>query len=297
MTGEQLPAVPADWWAWWNEYNEVEQVGEKSVAYLQEQRSVAIVDESSPPAAAPAAGWDNVGVFSRGNADLDDFRTRAIEKIRAGDFVLSQNVGDRRTRLQAVLPQPRDQGEDDTVHRWRRDVSSPAAGTSSAVAGKAGERAASCNPAWFALGTAARPRRARLEPGAEAETYNLVVADFSSYFAGNSMILSHDFTQRQPTRTIVPGFKARIARIRWTSSPPQQSCWRQFAAVPIARTYHCPRAQPTRGLSSFRRSTSRAIAADREYGSHPPITSLTSSVSRPKRSEIRSHGWEFRSHG
>jgi hypothetical protein len=41
--------------------------------------------------------------------------------------------------------------------------------------------------------------------GQTAETYNLVVADFHTYFAGESMILSHDNTVRQPTKATVPG--------------------------------------------------------------------------------------------
>jgi len=43
--------------------------------------------------------------------------------------------------------------------------------------------------------------------GNEAETYNLVVADFGTYFVGYRKVLSHDNTIRQPTRALVPGLK------------------------------------------------------------------------------------------
>ena len=36
-------------------------------------------------------------------------------------------------------------------------------------------------------------------------TYNIVVADFSTYFIGEGKILSHDVTLRDPSRTVVPG--------------------------------------------------------------------------------------------
>ena len=42
------------------------------------------------------------------------------------------------------------------------------------------------------------------EPRPE-QTYNLVVADFNTYFVGPEKILTHDVTERRPTRSIVPG--------------------------------------------------------------------------------------------
>ena len=44
-----------------------------------------------------------------------------------------------------------------------------------------------------------------LEAGAEAETFNLIVADFHTYFVGDERVLSHDVTVRRPTNAIVPG--------------------------------------------------------------------------------------------
>jgi len=38
-----------------------------------------------------------------------------------------------------------------------------------------------------------------------AQTYNLVVADFNTYFVGPEKILVHDVTERKPTHNIVPG--------------------------------------------------------------------------------------------
>jgi hypothetical protein len=38
-------------------------------------------------------------------------------------------------------------------------------------------------------------------------TYNLIVADFNSYFVGEQKILSHDNTFKRVTRAIVPGLQ------------------------------------------------------------------------------------------
>ena len=40
-----------------------------------------------------------------------------------------------------------------------------------------------------------------------APVYNLVVADFHTYFVGPGMILSHDVTQPAPTNVKVPGLE------------------------------------------------------------------------------------------
>jgi len=44
-----------------------------------------------------------------------------------------------------------------------------------------------------------------VELAGEAETYNLVVADFHTYFVGYRKVLSHDNSMRLPTRAVVPG--------------------------------------------------------------------------------------------
>ena len=47
--------------------------------------------------------------------------------------------------------------------------------------------------------------------GSHRETYNLVVADYHTYFVGESRILSHDNTRRRPTSALLPGLK-RVSR-------------------------------------------------------------------------------------
>ena len=44
-----------------------------------------------------------------------------------------------------------------------------------------------------------------IESADEAEAYNLIVADFNTYFVGTSGVLVHDNTPREPTTATVPG--------------------------------------------------------------------------------------------
>jgi hypothetical protein len=58
-------------------------------------------------------------------------------------------------------------------------------------------------------GVTASPRVESIVPDGEEEAYNLVVADFNTYFVGEAGILVHDNTQRRPTRASVPGVAAK----------------------------------------------------------------------------------------
>jgi len=52
-------------------------------------------------------------------------------------------------------------------------------------------------------------RVAAIESTDEAEAYNLIVADFNTYFVGKGGILVHDNTPRRPTRATVPGLASK----------------------------------------------------------------------------------------
>ena len=44
-----------------------------------------------------------------------------------------------------------------------------------------------------------------LSAGPQERTYNLIVADFNTYFIGDSRTLTHDNTTRQPNNLVLPG--------------------------------------------------------------------------------------------
>jgi hypothetical protein len=45
----------------------------------------------------------------------------------------------------------------------------------------------------------------RVAEAESVETFNLVVADFNTYFVGESGVLVHDITPRRSTAAVVPG--------------------------------------------------------------------------------------------
>jgi hypothetical protein len=54
-------------------------------------------------------------------------------------------------------------------------------------------------------GVSGSARVSLTEDGPELETYNLIVADFNTYFVGQGKLLCHDNTVRRPTDAVVPG--------------------------------------------------------------------------------------------
>src|SRR5262249_30687496 len=51
-------------------------------------------------------------------------------------------------------------------------------------------------------------------PAPDGEAYNLIVADFNTYFVGESGVLAHDITPRRPTQSVLPGIpKSAMAKV------------------------------------------------------------------------------------
>ena len=51
-----------------------------------------------------------------------------------------------------------------------------------------------------------------VESAGEAEAFNLIVADFNTYFVGETGLLVHDNTPRQPTQAVSPGIARNDSR-------------------------------------------------------------------------------------
>jgi hypothetical protein len=134
---------------------------------------------------------------------------KPIESLAIGDFVLAQSVETGKLTYQPILGR--------TVR--------PSSPCRQIGIGAEQLIVASGHPFWVA-GTGWKMAK-ELEVGAvlhgidgpvvldanadteSVETYNLVVADFNTYFVGKSGVLVHDITPREPTTAKVPGLVAK----------------------------------------------------------------------------------------
>ena len=195
-TDQSLGSEPRAWWDWWQDYTDY---------YRDPVRPVMSTVDTSYDYVIPPQASMAVECFVRGTPVWTKTGQRPIESLQAGDLVLSQDVNTGEIRYKAVLA------------RTLR----PAGPTVELETSDEKLRITRGHPLWVA-GSGWRMTK-ELEDGAvlqtltgtgrvekvhsagEAETYNLVVADFNTYFVGKSGILAHDNTPRRPTRAVLPG--------------------------------------------------------------------------------------------
>jgi hypothetical protein len=200
LSGQELTLDPRYWWAWWQLYTGTVPVPKKCQV-VRKQVALPIetlyVRRSSCLVAGTPVQTDRGPV--------------AIEMIEVGDRVLSKDVETGELAYKPVL------------HTTERPAASvkkllvngepivASDGHNFWVSGKGWVKAHELKagePVHTVTGTS---RLKALESQAEpASVYNLVVADFHTYFVGPSLILSHDVLQPALTNTKVPGLQQAL---------------------------------------------------------------------------------------
>jgi len=195
--GVDLGPEPTQYWDWWLKYNDwYDQQGEKPTVPYVEQH-VFVPGQHS--------------CFAQGTKVWTLTGPVAIEQVKPGDRVLSQDV---------------DTGE----LQYKPVVTTTVNPTGRMMKINLGKESITCtpgHPAWvvgegwrLARQLAAGQRLHTLSGGAAIESvekvkpgdpssefaFNLIVADFSTYFVGEQGILVHDNTPRKPTPALLPGF-------------------------------------------------------------------------------------------
>jgi len=193
---------PEAWWDWWNERNEISYTSEKPLDERIQTSELTSVDIPG----APSTGTGRCECLAAGTPIWTELGPVAVEQIRVGDRVLSQDPNSGELNYKPVL----------------RTTVRPPGKLLSLDAGPGGKLTCSGGHVFWVAGQGWLRAR-KLEPGMmlhtldgpvelqevrespEAETYNLIVADFHSYFTATGKWLSHDFTPQGATAAVVPG--------------------------------------------------------------------------------------------
>ncbi len=210
-TEQALPAEPDRWWQWWNQHNEVFVEGQKPVdAKLVQSKNdvqftaarIVRIDRNRPSPPPPRKRHD---CLAAGTAVWTESGPRRIERIRAGDLVLSKDVDTGELSYKPVLR---------TTIRPREDLIRVEAadqpidctgGHPFWVSGIGWVKARDLKPGVHLHSVGGTTLTRSIGEAAAEPTYNLVVGDFHTYFVGETLILTHDNTVRRPTDAIVPG--------------------------------------------------------------------------------------------
>ena len=218
-TRQQLPAVPHVWWQWWNDQNDVVLLGQKQTRTLQRTRQVAIVDQA-PRQFSGGGGVQQASsprqrggeCFAAGTPVWTATGLMTIESIRVGDLVLSQDVESGELGYKPVLRTTVRPPEQLVRLRVGTETFETTRGHLFWVSGRGWTQACQTQSGMPLHAIEGAIPAISVGVGDVAETYNLVVDDFNTYVVGDGKLLSHDVTNRRPTRAIVPGLQDAATR-------------------------------------------------------------------------------------
>jgi hypothetical protein len=206
-SGKDFGSDPNAWWDWWESFNGYYGSGTTPVYTSNFSDSVYcyIGQDSYTLDNPPPRPRGRYSCFVRGTPVWTKMGQRPIESLRLGDLVLSQDVDTGELAYRPVL--------ENTVR--------PQSPIIKVSIGDEQIRATLGHPFWVAgvgwkmtreleagnilHGINSPARIETVEAVEQEETYNLIVAEFSTYFVGKSGLLVHDNTSRRPTRSVVPG--------------------------------------------------------------------------------------------
>jgi len=207
-TGVLLDSSPEAWWSWWSDYNEMYQPPQKPVARVYRDTTpqpFTKTERTVDNTVYPAVPFPRSSCFPAGTPVQTSTGPMAIEQIRPGDCVLSQDPDTGELAFKPVLattvrpPSPliniRVEGETIRATRghpfWVSGI-----GWQMAKELMAGQ--------WLHTPGGSVQIESCQQQGAAA-CHNLVVADFNSFFVGEIQVLIHDNNLRQVTSAKVPG--------------------------------------------------------------------------------------------
>jgi hypothetical protein len=216
VTGETQLQSPDAWSQWWVDTDEVYVPEYKPLSttyvpvehdtYVQVPMEREVVMHFSCLAAGTPV-WTDAGPV-------------AVEKIKVGDRVLAQDAETGELAYKPVMHTTVRLKADLVKLDLRDEIITCSVGHRFWISGKGWLKARDIEPGMNFHGAVGTTPLRQSEPAGVGAVYNLIVADFHSYFVGKAMIYSHDITARKPTDRLVPGLvlSSHVQRPRGESS-------------------------------------------------------------------------------
>lgn len=201
VTGEDYGTEPQKWWDWWQRYND------SYVPYDRPVRERYGTDISHYSYREPGGIYRFPGMscFPRGTLVWTRTGKRPIETLEIGDLVLAQSADTGELAYKPIIGRTLRPPTAILNLSLGGEKLSATKGHPFWVAGVGWKMTKELEDGTILHGIHGPVRVDHVEPGEDAEAYNLVIADFSTYFVGDAGLLVHDNTPRQPTKATVPG--------------------------------------------------------------------------------------------
>jgi hypothetical protein len=197
-TEQDLGDEPRAWWDWWIDYTDYYRTAERPVYETQDYTNDYVVE--------PVEGG-SCECFARGTTVWTKIGPRPIESLELGDLVLAQNVESGELKYKPVTARTVRPPSELLQFSVGREQIRSTRGHPMWVTGLGWRMAKELEEGAVLHSVAGTTRLEHVEAAGIAEAYNLVVADFNTYFVGESGILVHDNLPRKSTQATIPGIK------------------------------------------------------------------------------------------
>lgn len=209
-TGKRFDS-PREWWDWWRDHNEYYASDDRPVErqYYSDTDSYYSGGNSYEVRLPPPPPRPNMSCFAKGTPVWTKTGQRAIESLELGDLVLAQNVATGELAFKPIIARTVRPPSEILKLSLDGDEVRTTLGHPFWVAGVGWRMAKQLEDGAILHGVTGAPRLKSVDKSDQEEAYNLVVADFNTYFVGESGVLVHDNTPRRPTRAALPGLAAK----------------------------------------------------------------------------------------
>jgi hypothetical protein len=206
-TNEDHGAAPRDWWAWWRGFNEFVQNGPQPV----DERTTCY-DYNVPycePPGRPITLIYHVqyiaSCFTKGTPVWTSAGVVPIETIRPGDLVLAQHTETGELAYKPVLETTLRPTAPTVNLDFEGEIITATRGHMFWIVGEGWQMAKELRPGQRLHSVPQSAWLGRTQQSKPADAYNLVVADFNTYFVGQHRLLVHDNTERKAGDGKLPG--------------------------------------------------------------------------------------------
>jgi hypothetical protein len=209
------PNIPAEWYYWWNDYNELyTPEAPPRVVYISNPATIrgsrpTQVEYYSPAATRLSCLVGDTNVWT-------ELGPVAIKDVAVGDRVFACDVETGCLALKPVLKKtirPQKNTGDLVSITVDGKTILASGGHVFWVAGEGWVKARDLKAGMRLHTLQGTAEIEALATSPAQETYNLIVADFHTFFAGDVKSLTHDNTLREPTNVVVPGLTLQEANL------------------------------------------------------------------------------------
>jgi hypothetical protein len=196
VSGRNADGEVSNWWQWWADYTDTQRLGDKRVVTVTEETEVV---------GDPSIWFYRISCFAAGTPVWTDSGLVPIEKLAIGDRVLAKDTETGELAYKTVLRTTVRPPKELTTLRFGDETIVCTGGHRFWSSGEGWVKARDLTPQTL-LHTVTRNTPVwSANKGQTAETYNLVVADFHTYFVGKTGLLCQDLLIPRGTNSVVPG--------------------------------------------------------------------------------------------